>query len=87
LLKKYEESIFSRLFAYSSHRKGLFAIGICVCICNGVVFPVFSIFLAKMLGILLDFDKNPSQARKDANLYAIIYVVLGVAAFILCVLR
>lgn len=40
-----------------------------------------------MLSILLDFDKNPSQARKDANLYAIIYVVLGVAAFFLCVLR
>lgn len=40
-----------------------------------------------MLGILLNFDSDPTQARKDANTYAIIYVVLGVASFILSVLR
>jgi ABC-type Mn2+/Zn2+ transport system permease subunit len=70
------------LFSYSTHRKGLFAIGVVTCIINGVIFPIFSIFLAKMLAILINFSDNPSQARSDANIYALIYVILGVAAFI-----
>uniref|UniRef100_A0A1J3HUV6 ABC transporter B family member 4 n=1 Tax=Noccaea caerulescens TaxID=107243 RepID=A0A1J3HUV6_NOCCA len=40
-----------------------------------------------MLAILLDFSSNPSQARKDANLYALIYVILGIASLILCVIQ
>lgn len=40
-----------------------------------------------MLAILINFKDDPTQARKDANLYAIIYVVLGVAALILSVIR
>lgn len=59
LLNKYEESIFSRLFSYTSHRKGLFALGIFVCILNGLLYPIFSIFLAKMVAILLNFTDNP----------------------------
>ena len=87
MVKKYDESIFRRLFSYSSDRKGLFAIGIISCILNGLVFPVFSIFLAKMLAILLKFEDNPVQARKDANLYALLYFLIGIAAFIFSVLQ
>lgn len=58
-----------------------------VCTCNGVIFPIFSIFLAKMLAILIDFKDNPVQARKDANLYALIYLILAIAAFILNVIQ
>jgi ABC-type multidrug transport system fused ATPase/permease subunit len=68
--------------SYSSHRKGLFAIGFMACIGNGVIFPIFSIFLAKMLAILINFKDDPIQARKDANTYALIYFLLGIAAFI-----
>jgi len=67
--------------------KGLFMIGVFACVCNGVTFPIFSIFLAKMLAILLDFSDNPVQARKDANLYALIYAILGIAAFIFSVIQ
>ena len=86
-MKKYDESIFSRLFSYSSDRKGLFAIGIVACICNGLIFPVFSIFLAKMLAILLNFEDNPVQARKDTNLYSLIYFIIGIGAFIFGVIQ
>ena len=61
--------------------------GLVVCICNGVIFPIFSVFLAKMLAILINFKDNPSQARKDANLYALIYLILAIAAFILNVIQ
>jgi ATP-binding cassette subfamily B (MDR/TAP) protein 1 len=87
LVKKYEDSVFSRLFTYSTHRKGLMAIGIAISIINGVIFPVFSIFLAKMLAILINFNDNPSQARQEANYYSIIYVCLGVLAFVMCVVQ
>jgi hypothetical protein len=87
LVKKYDESIFSRLFSYSSHRKGLFAVGVVACICNGLVFPVFSIFLARMLAILLDFEDNPVQARKDANLYALLYFIIGIGSFVFSVIQ
>lgn len=82
-MKKYDDSIFGRLFAYCSDKKLLFGIGIMVAMMNGVIFPIFSIFLAKMLAILINFEDNPAQARTDANLYALIYLILAIAAFII----
>ena len=81
MLQKYDDSTFVRLFGYVE-RKGLFAIGIFAAMLNGTIFPIFSIFLAKMLAVLIEFDDNPTQARKDANLYALLYLLFGVAAFI-----
>ena len=40
-----------------------------------------------MLAILLKFSYNPTQARSDANLYAIIYLIIGVVAFIFSVIQ
>lgn len=80
-MKQYEEKIFSRLFSYGSGDKLVFTIGSIVAIINGFIFPVFSIFLAKMLGILINFQTNPVQARSDANLYSLIFFLLGIASF------
>jgi hypothetical protein len=52
-------------------------------ILNGVNFPIFSIFLSKMLATLVLFDDNKVQARKDANLYALVFLILAIAAFII----
>lgn len=54
-----------------------------MCVANGLIFPLFSIFLSKMLAILIKFNDNPSEARTDANLYALIFFILAIAAFIL----
>ncbi len=81
MLKKYEDSIFSRLFSYAKDSKLLFAIGILVAIVNGLIFPAFTIFLSKMLTILINFYIDKDQARKEANTYALIYLLLGVLAF------
>lgn len=40
-----------------------------------------------MLAILINFKDNPSQARTDANTYALIYLMLGIAAFFLNVIQ
>ena len=54
---------------------------------NGMIFPIFSIFLSKMLAVLLKFSTNVGQARSDANIYALIFLILAIAAFILVLLQ
>lgn len=50
---------------------------------NGAIFPIFSIFLSKMLAVLVNFESSDrAQARKDADMYALIFLLLGVLAFI-----
>lgn len=40
-----------------------------------------------MLAILINFKDNPQQSRKDANLYALIYFIIGIGAFFINVLQ
>jgi hypothetical protein len=40
-----------------------------------------------MLTVLLKFSVDPIQARKDSNIYAIIYVGLGVLTLIIYILQ
>lgn len=37
-----------------------------------------------MLAALIKFYDDPAQARIDANLYALLYLLLGVASFTFC---
>ena len=83
LLEKYEGATFGRLFGYASDKKLLFFIGFIVSVGNGLIFPAFSIFISLMLDTLLSFSTNVSQARTDANLYALIFLLLGIASLIL----
>lgn len=59
------------------------------CILRGAIFPIFSIFLAKMLTALLVIYVNPNDqdAIDDVNLYALIFLLLGVACFIFSTLE
>jgi len=54
---------------------------------NGLIFPVFTIFLSKMLNVLINFTDFPVQARKDANLYGLIFFLLGVLAFFVNIIQ
>lgn len=81
MLEKYEKSIFGRVFSYSSGKACQFILGIIVAILNGLIFPVFSIFLSKMLTILIQFNLNPVQARTDANTYALVFLIIAIVSF------
>jgi hypothetical protein len=52
-LKKYEDKIFRRFFTYIADQKLMFVIGLLCAIANGLIFPFFSIFLSKMLAVLV----------------------------------
>lgn len=49
-----------RLFTYNSDEKAQFFIGIIAALANGCTFPVFSLFLAEMITVLV--ESNPSFA-------------------------
>ena len=76
-------SIFYRLFAYVSDKKLLFALGILIAVLNGLLFPFFSIFLARMLAILVEFANNPAQSRTDSNNFSLYFLLFGIASFFL----
>ncbi|CAD8176907.1 unnamed protein product [Paramecium pentaurelia] len=57
-----------RLFTYNSDEKPQFFIGIIAALANGCTFPVFSLFLAEMITVLV--ESNPSFADyKCSNTY------------------
>ena len=93
-MKKYEEDTFTRLFAYSESKMCIFMVGIVAALANGVIFPIFSIFLARMLAVLLaiQLDKqmnrpHDSQDLYNIRLYALLFFLFGVAAFILTTIQ
>jgi hypothetical protein len=59
-----------------------FVLAVFMAAINGVIFPIFSIFLSKMLATLIGFLIDKEQARKDANMYALIFLILAIVAFI-----
>lgn len=61
MVEKYDKALFSRVFAYSKDKIPLFVVGIIAALANGVIFPIFSIFLSKMLASLLKVGINPND--------------------------
>jgi len=74
------------MFSYASENKCLFFFGILCAIANGGVFPAFSIFLSKMLAVLIDFGTDPAKAREDANLYALVFFIISIGSLVLNIL-
>lgn len=64
-------------------------VGIVAALANGVIFPVFSIFLSKMLASLLKISYNPNDQTEidNINLYALIFLILGLAAFVISTIQ
>lgn len=51
---------------------------------NGGIFPVFSVFLARMIEVLTYLQmKFGVTSQNDANLQALVFFILAIAAFIL----
>ncbi|KAG8653337.1 hypothetical protein MANES_05G009400v8 [Manihot esculenta] len=47
---------------------------------NGVIFPIFGILLSRVIKSF--FDPTPHELRKDTKFWAIIFMILGVASFL-----
>lgn len=47
-----------------------------------MIYPFFSIFLAKMMTYLIEFEQNPVQARRNANSSALMILLLAILQLI-----
>ncbi|CAK64833.1 unnamed protein product (macronuclear) [Paramecium tetraurelia] len=63
--KKEVDAQMGRLFTYNSDEKAQFFIGIIAALANGCTFPVFSLFLAEMITVLV--ESNPSFADQKCS--------------------
>jgi len=63
----------------------LFVIGIVCAMAAGCVFPVFSIYLSKMLIALINvaLDNTDQEAIDDVNGYALGFFIIAIICFIL----
>ena len=68
---------------------GLFIIGIIFALANGTIFPLFSLFFSRLLNVLLRLyaNSNDTDAINQANLYSLLFLILGIAAFICTTLQ
>lgn len=66
-LAERDNYIMARLFAYNKQERPLFVFGLIVALANGTIFPIFSLFLADMIAVLLKI--NPSFYKGNEALY------------------
>jgi len=81
LLKKYEDGIYTRLFSYAEGSYRVLAIGALMAVLNGLVYPIFSIFFAKLFGALFLFATDPAQARTDSDKYSLVFLIMAIISF------
>lgn len=77
-MKKYGSSLFKRLAFYTRPDIKLVIMGGIAAMGNGVIFPVFSIFLAKMIGILIEMQLGGGD-QSVANRQALTFFGLAIA--------
>lgn len=71
------------MFRYAKERAFVFVIGVSLACAAGCVFPVFSIYLSKMLVALIavSVDNNDQDAIDDVNSYALGFFIIGIICF------
>ncbi|KAL8101133.1 ABC transporter B family member 21-like [Apium graveolens] len=68
-----------RLMYLNKPELPILIVGAIAAILNGVILPIFGILLASMIKI---FYEPPHELRKDSKFWALMFVVLGLASFI-----
>ena len=65
----------------------MFFVGAFVAMLNGLIFPVLSILIARTLTSLGNFRVDPVQARKDCDVYGLLYLMLAIASFFIHIIE
>ncbi|KAM3147561.1 hypothetical protein pb186bvf_000368 [Paramecium bursaria] len=78
-----------RLFEYNKDERCYFVIGMIAALCNGCVFPIFSLFLARIIAVLVQLgsstasDSQFADAQDEANRIGLYFFFIGLASVIL----
>ena len=86
LVEKYDKGIFIRVFSYLDNHKVSFVIGVIITLLNGLVYPVFSIFLSRIINALFSLSSSNAalrqSGRNDANIASLAFLLLAIASLI-----
>jgi len=83
VLKKYEGKIYERLFAYNRPDLWMLVLGSVGALLNGAIYPVFSLFLARMIEVLTYLQYGlGGTSQSDANFQALVFLLLGIGSFV-----
>ena len=63
LVDKYDKGIYMRVFSYLDNHRASFVIGIIITLLNGLIYPVFSIFLSRIINALFFLSSNNVVTR------------------------
>uniref|UniRef100_A0A453FAH9 Uncharacterized protein n=1 Tax=Aegilops tauschii subsp. strangulata TaxID=200361 RepID=A0A453FAH9_AEGTS len=77
--KTLQKAPIGRLFYLNKPEVPFLLLGVIAASVHGIIFPLFGILMS---GIIKSFYEPPDKLRKDSSFWALIAVVLGVAAFI-----
>ncbi|VAH78687.1 unnamed protein product [Triticum turgidum subsp. durum] len=77
--KTLQKAPIGRLFYLNKPEAPFLLLGVIAASVHGIIFPLFGILMS---GIIKSFFEPPDKLRKDSSFWALIAVVLGVAAFI-----
>lgn len=84
-MKKYSKGIFKKLFTYTKGNRIMFFLGVISSMIGGAAYPVFTIFMAKLVLAIFSLSSKDSaivnESRDDANRNCLIITLLGVVAF------
>ena len=86
LVSRYEKGIFRRIFSYLNTHCISFIIGVLITIINGLVYPIFSVFLSRIINALFLLEStNPTrvaEGRHDADIASLAFLLLAIGSFI-----
>ncbi|OVA16637.1 ABC transporter [Macleaya cordata] len=77
--EKAKEVSIRRLLYFNKPELPILLLGVISAAVNGVVFPAFSVMLS---GIIKTFYEPPSELRKDARFWALMFILLGVVSLV-----
>ena len=73
-----------RLASLNKSEADILFLGSIAAIGNGVIFPIYGLLLSTIIKI---FFEPPDKLRKDANFWAIIFLVFGCSAFVILTIQ
>ena len=72
--KRLQRGLTKRLYDLNKPERKIYFIGVILCLIDGAILPLFGLVLAKTLRAISVLDGN---FRKDANLYSLLFFILG----------
>lgn len=80
----YNKNTYSRVFSYARGHEVLFILGVLISGMLGAIYPVFSIYLASVLQLML---VKPKDFLEQSDTNSLAFLILGIIGFFLSIVQ